>query len=152
MTFLVSGVWHGANWTFLIWGCMHGVCQIVEKALGQQKNKYGFIGKSIKILITFFIVNFAWIFFRMPTLFDAWGVISHIFDITQPMNMELPQKYYLVGLLILLIKDFVDEYYPSVSLMNSRYLCVRWISYFVILVMIMLLGVFGVDQFIYVSF
>ena len=152
VTFLVSGIWHGANWTFLIWGCMHGVCQIVEKFLGQQKNKYGVFGKTIKIFVTFLIVNFAWIFFRMPTLSDAWGVISHIFDINQPMNMELPQKFYMIGLIFLLLNDFVDEYYPSFSLMNSHHLCIRWTSYIAILVMIMLFGVFGADQFIYVSF
>ena len=73
VTFLVSGIWHGANWTFIIWGCMHGICQIIEKMLGQQKCEYGRFGKSVKIIITFLIVNFAWIFFRMPTIGDAVG-------------------------------------------------------------------------------
>ena len=71
VTFLVSGIWHGANWTFIVWGIWHGLFQIVEKALGQQKCEYGALGKTIKIVITFLLVNFAWIFFRMPTLGDA---------------------------------------------------------------------------------
>ena len=47
LTFLVSGIWHGANWTFVIWGVWHGIFQIVEKAIGQQKCEYGWFGKSI---------------------------------------------------------------------------------------------------------
>ena len=61
VTFLVSGIWHGANWTFIVWGCMHGISQIIEKMLGQQKCKYGWFGKMIKIVITFLFVSFAWI-------------------------------------------------------------------------------------------
>ena len=72
VTFLVSGIWHGANWTFIVWGILHGTFQIVEKALGFQKctgNK-GW-QKGGRILITFLLVNFAWIFFRMPSLGEA---------------------------------------------------------------------------------
>ena len=152
VTFLVSGIWHGANWTFIAWGCMHGICQIIEKILGQQNNRYGVIGKTIKIVVTFLIVNFAWIFFRMSTLSDSLNMISHIFDMSQPISIELPQKTYLIGLIILLTKDFFNEFIPSLSLINSSYLCIRWSSYIVILVMIMLFGVFGADHFIYVSF
>ena len=77
---------------------------------------------------------------------------SHIFDMSQPISIELPQKTYLIGLIILLTKDFFNEFIPSLSLINSSYLCIRWSSYIVILVMIMLFGVFGADHFIYVSF
>ena len=73
VTFLVSGIWHGANWTFIVWGCMHGICQIIEKMLGQQKCNYGWFGKTIKIVITFLFVNFAWIFFRAGAI-DAEGL------------------------------------------------------------------------------
>lgn len=54
VTFLISGIWHGANWTFIIWGCLHGIYQIIEKALGEQKCKYGHLGKFFKISITFY--------------------------------------------------------------------------------------------------
>ena len=60
VTFLVSGIWHGANWTFVVWGCMHGLLQIVEKALGLQNYE----GKNwaiiaVRIIVTFLLVNFA---------------------------------------------------------------------------------------------
>lgn len=59
VTFLVSGIWHGANWTFIVWGLWHGVFQVLEKALNQQKCRYGAFGRTVKIIITFLLVNFA---------------------------------------------------------------------------------------------
>ena len=157
VTFLVSGVWHGANWTFIVWGCMHGICQIVEKMLGQQKCDYGWFGKSIKIVITFLLVNFAWIFFRMPTLSDACRVIGRIFDYRLPLSLYLPENTNLalmvMGVTMLVIKDVLDEFYSEKQLFfESRSRIVRWCSYVSVLVLIMMAGVFGADQFIYANF
>ena len=156
VTFLVSGIWHGANWTFIVWGIWHGVAQIIEKAVGQQKCEYGWIGKSIKIIVTFLLIHFACIFFRMPTISDAWGVIGRIFDPTLPMVFESESGgllYTFLGILILACKDLVDEFFPSkFEVMNSRYLSVRWGGYIALFLLIMLTGVFGSDQFIYASF
>ena len=157
VTFLVSGIWHGANWTFIIWGCMHGVCQIIEKMLNQQKCNYGWFGKGIKIIVTFLIVNFAWIFFRMPTMGDAFGVIGHIFDFTQPMTVEINSKpilaFIVMGTSILFMKDWFDEFAPSrLRLFNNKQSVVRWAAYVVVMVMILLSGVFDAGQFIYANF
>ena len=159
VTFLVSGIWHGANLTFIVWGCMHGIFQIIEKMLGQQKCKYGWFGKSIKIVVTFIFINFAWIFFRMPTLADACGVISRIFDPSLPLTMFTPTRgktdifFWIIGISILFIKDFFDEFFPNkLCLFNNRRVVVRWTSYITIFVLIMLAGVFGADQFIYANF
>lgn len=157
VTFLVSGIWHGANWTFIVWGIWHGLFQIIEKAFGQQKCEYGTFGKCVKIVITFLLVNFAWIFFRMPTLSDACGVIARIFDFSLPMTMFSPSKtdlvLYLTSIIMLFIKDYFDEYRPDkLRLFNNQKRIVRWVSYIAIFVLIMLAGVFGADQFIYVNF
>ena len=157
VTFLVSGIWHGANWTFIVWGCMHGVCQIVEKMLGQQKCNYGWFGKGVKIVITFLLVNFAWIFFRMPTLADACGVIGRIFDPTLPMTIYMhgftATAFIAFGLSMLIIKDVTDEFFPTrLQLFNSKNRIIRWASYLFIMVSIMLAGVFSADQFIYANF
>ena len=157
VTFLVSGIWHGANWTFIIWGCMHGVCQIIEKMLNQQKCNYGWFGKSIKIIVTFLIVNFAWIFFRMPTMGDAFGVIGHIFDFTLPLTVEINSKpilaFIVMGTSILFMKDWFDEFAPSrLQLFNNNRAVVRWAAYVVVMVMILLSGVFDAGQFIYANF
>ena len=156
ITFLVSGIWHGANWTFVVWGIWHGLFQIAEKMLGQQKCKYGWVGKSIKIIVTFLLVNFAWIFFRMPTLADACGVIGRIFDTTLPLTFfsdSMTTMFFMVlGLTILLFKDVMDEFFPSQmkSLMQTIWL--RWGGQILILSLILLAGILGSDQFIYANF
>jgi len=157
VTFLVSGIWHGANWSFIVWGCMHGFCQIIEKLLGQQKCNYGWFGKAVKIVITFLIVNFAWIFFRMPTLSDALGVISRIFDPTLPksvfMNSFTTSAFILFGLTMLFIKDLFDEFLPShLQLFDNKKKPIRWCCYLLIMISILLTGVFSSDQFIYANF
>lgn len=157
VTFLVSGIWHGANWTFIVWGIWHGIAQIIEKAIGQQKCEYGWFGKSIKILITFLLVNFAWIFFRMPSLGDACGVISHIFDVHQSMALEITSKHIFVlmmmGTIILFFKDCTDEFAPNrLRLFENNNRVVRWATYLSVIILIMLTGVFDAGQFIYANF
>ena len=157
VTFLVSGIWHGASWTFIVWGCMHGICQIIEKMLGQQKCNYGWLGKSVKIIVTFLLVNFAWIFFRMPTLADACGVIARIFDPTLPltvyMNSFTTTAFIAFGLTMLIVKDLSDEFFPEkLHLFDHKNIYIRWCSYLFIIVSIMLVGVFSADQFIYANF
>lgn len=156
VTFLVSGIWHGANWTFIVWGGIHGVLQIIEKAFGFQK----YIGKSwlvrtLKICITFLLVNFAWVFFRMPNLTSAVNVVTKVFtnfgtpDFT---GLDIFGKIILViGIFILLFKDFKDEFFSS----NCSFLQVwpiRWAIYIALFVMILTLGVLDSGQFIYVNF
>ena len=156
VTFLVSGIWHGANWTFIVWGCMHGISQIIEKILGQQKCNYGWFGKTIKIVITFIFVSFAWVFFRMPTLTDACGVMARIFDPSLPLSVFTDKMTFIYGslpLLILIIKDVLDEFFPNdFSLLNNKKSWIRWSSYLILLIMVLSFGVFGADQFIYASF
>ena len=156
ITFLVSGIWHGANWTFIVWGIWHGLFQIIEKMLGQQKCNYGWFGKSIKIIVTFLLVNFAWIFFRMPTMGDACGVIARIFDASLPMTFfsdSMTTMFFMVlGLMILLFKEIMDEFYPAQMERLTRLVLLRWGGQILILSLILLAGVLGSDQFIYANF
>lgn len=156
ITFLVSGIWHGANWTFIVWGIWHGLFQIIEKMLGQQKCNYGWFGKSLKIFVTFLLVNFAWIFFRMPTLGDAWGIIARIFDTSLPMTFfsdSMTTMFFMVvGLVILLFKEVMDEFFPALMERLTRQVFLMWGGQILILSLILLAGVLGSDQFIYANF
>ena len=87
ITFIISGLWHGAAWTFVIWGLLHGLyisVAVLYKPL-QKKiyNKLRLNGTKIlklwKIIITFNLVSFAWIFFRAESLGDAGCVITKLF-------------------------------------------------------------------------
>lgn len=160
VTFLVSGFWHGANWTFVVWGMMHGLFQIVEKMLGlDPKGKYGNTPiwiKPFRIAATFLLVNFAWIFFRMPTFSEAWGVISQIFsnEMVQPFMEKATNSdkfFSLLAISILFAVDFRNEYLKdSISWLNHK--VVRYAIYVTILCLVLSCGVLDASSFIYVSF
>ena len=156
MTFLVSGIWHGANWTFIAWGTMHGLLQIGEKALGWQKYEgNNWTVKGIRIIITFLIVNFTWIFFRMPDLSSAGSVIWKIitgFGTPDLSGLDVFSRLILLaGLIVLFFKDVKDEFFPTkFSFINKRVF--RWSVYIVLFILIISLGVLDSGQFIYVSF
>jgi alginate O-acetyltransferase complex protein AlgI len=80
-TMLIGGLWHGANWTFVMWGGLHGLYLAVERALrkpfaGYRPNRTVLAGLG---LLTFLLVNVAWIFFRAKTFSKAWLVLSGMF-------------------------------------------------------------------------
>lgn len=156
VTFLVSGIWHGANWTFIVWGCMHGMLQIIEKALGWQKYEgKNWMVKTVRIVSTFLLINFAWIFFRMPDIISAGELVGNIF-----INFGTPDlsglKFFsklilFIGLSILVFKDVKDEFLPNrFTFLRKGFF--RWSIYIVLFAMILTLGVLDSGQFIYVNF
>ena len=68
--FLVSGFWHGAGWTFLVWGALHGLAQVAERAWGKGRDRLPFV---LRWGLTFLFVNIAWVFFRAP---DCAGALE----------------------------------------------------------------------------
>ncbi len=162
VTFFVSGLWHGANWTFIVWGLIHGVFQIIEKVLGiDPKGRFSNISwvkklKPARILITFLIVNMAWILFRMPTINDAVAVMTKIVS-DGSLNVFKPNNsitfFTVLAIIIVMVKETIEEFYPHrIELLNNRRPVVRWATYITLGCMILLMGVFDSSQFIYVSF
>ena len=77
LVFLASGLWHGASWSFIFWGAYHGFFLVIERAFFG--NVLAKIGKLPAILLTFFIVNIGWVFFRVEKIKDAFRYIKHMF-------------------------------------------------------------------------
>lgn len=75
IVFLVSGLWHGANWTFVAWGAIHGVANCLNRLFSRGWEK---IFKAVRWPLTFGFVNFAWIFFRADSLNQAYAMINRI--------------------------------------------------------------------------
>ena len=156
VTFLVSGIWHGANWTFIVWGCLHGIFQIVEKALGWQKYEgHNWLVKALRICFTFLLVNFAWVFFRMPSVNDSVCILVKMFT-----NFGIPDLSALavsvlfvlfISLFILFFKDLKDEFFSGLSRFFNKTL-IRWAVYVILTCMILTYGVLDGGQFIYVNF
>ena len=73
IVFLVSGFWHGAGWTFIVWGGLHGLAQIAERMWGKGRMA---IPKAVQWVLTFLFVNLAWVFFRAPSMAAAGELFS----------------------------------------------------------------------------
>lgn len=156
MTFFVSGIWHGANWTFIVWGLLHGLFQVVEKVLGLQKSESkGFI-RAIRILVTFVLICFAWIFFRSPSISDACNVILQIATLYKGIDVSMMGKDMLAYLLIALIPfaffEIIHEFYPQFYKKIMAHQIARWCIYLIISSLILLIGVLDGSQFIYANF
>ena len=87
LTMLVSGLWHGASWTFLIWGALHAAGRVFTRAMEATPLYGDRIPTFVKQLVTFAFVTFAWIFFRAESFSDAWLIVTRIFTTgwTDPM-------------------------------------------------------------------
>ena len=78
ITFIISGLWHGANWTFVIWGSIHGLAQIIENIF--TRNKQTNSHRALRVLMTFIFCSFAWVFFRAGTISEALYIIQNAFN------------------------------------------------------------------------
>lgn len=156
IVFLVSGLWHGAAWTFVLWGALHGLYQIIEalykKYFGELQYHHWW-SKVIKISLVFLLVNIAWIFFRANTITDAFIAIIKIFNCPgKPFLSPMAMLFGMLSLVILVIKDFADEYKPSMKLLSSDNKVVSIVSSSFLAIYIILFGVLDSSQFIYFQF
>lgn len=170
IVFLVSGLWHGANWTFVIWGALHGIYLIIEqitrkhkkrlaKTIGLTKHKY--IYRSLDILKTFILVNIGWIFFRANTVSDAFLIIKNIFT-NFSLNIYKINLGGIGGLngiilcvaLILFMElvHMTQSRMPILFTLNKLPKWVRWSIYYIIIYLIFFIGKFGKQEFIYFQF
>ncbi len=80
LTMVISGLWHGAAWTFVIWGALHGLGRFCTRELERTSFYKERVPKVAKQLLVFVFVSFAWIFFRAATISDAWVIVTRIFS------------------------------------------------------------------------
>ena len=156
LTFLVSGLWHGANWTFIIWGALHGVYIVIENIFKLKVKKNANVSKFEKIMrvfIVFCLVDFAWIFFRANNVNEAFYILRNIVNFSSDIFVDTRVFFYgLIGLTILFINDFIIENAKDSIILNSK-LNYKIAIYFAFLVcVILLIGVFNGGQFIYFQF
>lgn len=154
ITFLVSGIWHGANYTFILWGAIHGVFQCIEKFLGINKLQSHGLVRLLRILATFLIVNFAWIFFRADSISDAWFLIGRIFSPGGTFYVSLYDFVYaFYAIFVIFGVEAWMEFKPAGfrKFLNSSAI-IRWTAYTAMVVSILAFGVLDSSQFIYVQF
>jgi len=103
--FLASGLWHGASWSFVLWGAYHGIFLILER-VGLNKF-YLFIGRIPSMILTFFFVIIGWVFFRIEKLDDAFLYIQKMFEFgVHPTSITIEKEVFVIFILAFLFAFF----------------------------------------------
>ena len=170
VVFLVSGLWHGAAWTFVIWGGLHGLYQVAGRFTARTRRQLrqalhigedSLLRKVISTFVTFCLVAFAWGFFRVNSFADVGVVFSRMLQgwdfvsIWRVVHAYGKQEFILSCALILLlyVMDCLAEKHDLWEMLKRRCLPVRWAVYYAVLLMIILFGVYGqTGTFIYFQF
>ncbi|MCY4021565.1 MAG: MBOAT family protein [Chloroflexi bacterium] len=151
LVFVLSGLWHGANWTFAIWGIYHGAIVAIETVLRACQVRLvprNALGHMIKLLCAFVFVYIGWILFRANRIEDIEYILRHISDFSEgfagltdpfsagllPQRLEFFISFVLIG--FLLVVDVVDEH-AGINFHFARLPVLwRWIVYYLFLIAI----------------
>ena len=149
-------MWHGANWTFVVWGGVFGAYVVIGKVWDKYVHKPEYktvLSRIIGTAFCFSLLVFASIFFRANTLADAFTVIEKIVTDHGPLIVDkVVFVYGLTALAILTFKDTKDEFKWNVHFMHSKHIVVRYLSTILLIAYIILFGAFNGGQFIYFQF
>jgi len=179
IVFGLSGLWHGAEWSFVVWGLLNGFYQIVEDLLIRLKakitrkekdpnKKMSVAGRVLHTLITFVLIDFAWIFFRAQNISQAIALIKSLIFNFQPWILfsgaiywcHLSQKEFRIMLLsiaVLIVADILSYRGIKVSnIIEEQPIWFRWAVYIITILTIVIFGVWGTGYdaagFIYFQF
>jgi D-alanyl-lipoteichoic acid acyltransferase DltB (MBOAT superfamily) len=172
IVFLVSGLWHGANWTFIIWGALHGFYLVFAVFTKNQRNwvnvKLG-LNKLpfLETITTFILVGFAWIFFRASDVSTALYIAGHLFSglgetFRQFVHGQLwlpdfgvaPSEVLFSACLIIFLEvvHFLQNKIDFNKFLREKHVIFRWAVYYIVIIAILAFGVFQSRQFIYFQF
>ena len=168
ITFLCSGLWHGASWTFVLWGGIHGICQIIENrikdATGLTREKEKTLTKPVKVLLTlltFCIVSYAWMFFRANSISEAFYIVRSMFtdlSISGAMEQMTMSGRSVVkttlAIILLIIFDLFNERKDMLMQLGRLKAPLRWVIYIVSAIVVIALKVNNqfAQEFIYYKF
>jgi alginate O-acetyltransferase complex protein AlgI len=149
--FLVSGFWHGANWTFIIWGLLNALYIMPSIIFNTNRNNLDIVSKGkflptikefISILLTFCLTVFAWIFFRASNVSHAFNYINTIFSnsffsIPQFLGIEKIKPIVFLMILFVIIEWFGREQQYAIERLGIKWIKpLRWAMYYVIILVI----------------
>ncbi len=162
VTFLISGLWHGAAWNFVLWGVLHGFCQVVTKHTSPNREKLWcrFSRKAFltmrtifNIVLTFITASYLWMIFRISDFSQIVEITKGYFKGGSLYMHPTTIFFFTIGFMILFAKDFKDEYFPDRHfLLESKYAVVRYASFAALAAVIIFIGILGGGQFIYFQF
>lgn len=168
VTFLASGLWHGANWTYVLWGGIHGLYQVIGDIKNMILPKWdNIVINFFRVIITFVLVSFAWIFFRSNTIGDSVYIIKNLFnDISNITDLQYMYEMFnnfglqifeiilvVCAIAFLIFSEIISYKMDIHKLMDKAPFVLRFVYYYILVIIIFGMGVFsGGGQFIYFQF
>jgi D-alanyl-lipoteichoic acid acyltransferase DltB (MBOAT superfamily) len=167
ITFTVSGLWHGANWTYVVWGALNGVYLLVGVATKKFRercyevvglSKDNFARRGIAVVTTFVLTLAAWVLFRARSLSDAGYIFTHWFShwsLAAIKTQQFQARYFPVAVAGLIALEAIQLLQPKFSFaprLAKSPIFLRWALYMAIVFGVILFGVFRQTQFIYFQF
>ncbi|MGI4873607.1 MAG: MBOAT family O-acyltransferase [Janthinobacterium lividum] len=168
LVFVVSGLWHGASWTFVAWGALHGFYLVFGRLTRPLRARLPLRPPPwLQALATYALVTLAWIFFRAATIADGFYVVRHLLDGAESRWPSAPvyglhsvaifydrdEKLALLGgLLVLALVETLQGRLSLTGWLTRQAAPVRWALYYGLVLSIVLLGAFEHRQFIYFQF
>jgi D-alanyl-lipoteichoic acid acyltransferase DltB (MBOAT superfamily) len=159
--FLLSGAWHGANWTFVAWGGLNGLYVVASTARIRQRaaDRRRGVTRAVRAIVTFHAVLVTWVFFRAASLADA----ATIFERTARAVPLLPRLLWvrlqdpailpaIATIAVLMIVEVADEARPMWDRLRDRPVAFRWAVYYALLAALVVLGTWNLRQFVYMQF
>lgn len=152
IVFVVSGLWHGANWTYIIWGAINGVYLVFAIITHKFRDKFNRIlmldklpkfHRFIQIGVTFLLICFSWVFFRASSANVALSIVKKIVAFRGPVFIENKSMmlFSVMGIIFLLLVELKKEYVKNwFSLSNSPNWLIRDLYYFFLIALIILEG------------
>lgn len=165
--FLVSGFWHGANWTFLAWGFLNALYFLPLLLTKQNRKNLDVVSKGrvfpplselFGMIITFSLTVLAWIFFRSPSISDACLYIQQIFSKSLLSIPRFPDRLNALTIIILIVVFLIAEWldrdrkYGAEGVVKIKSRFFRWTIYIIVVLIILFFGNFGDNEFIYFQF
>ncbi len=164
--FLASGLWHGANWTFVVWGGLNGLYQVVSLMTHPLREHVTpalsvppAVGTLLRVLLTFHLILVTWVFFRAATLADAATILSRVTWSLPALPGLLQDRLAsaeiwgsLTLIAMLLVVEAFDERRSVWERLAVRPAYVRWSVYYALLAGLILLGVWNLERFVYMQF
>ncbi len=164
--FLVSGLWHGAAWTFVIWGGLNGLFTVLTPVAARAGHVWPdalrpprALRSALAGLATFHLILVTWVFFRAASIDDALTVISRIWAsfgslpslvLTRLGGADVGLSAGLI--VLLLVIEIVDERRPIWQRLERRPTVLRWAAYYALLGALVVLGMWNFQQFVYMQF
>jgi D-alanyl-lipoteichoic acid acyltransferase DltB (MBOAT superfamily) len=156
----IVGLWHGAQWRFIIWGVLHGTYLGLEAMFRTVRVPlHENIQTALKLMLTFALVCLAWIFFRASSVADAVYIATHIFDIRifslRGLAVTFPVWEFVLAwvlIAVVIVADIIDSRWGLNALLNRTAAPVRWGLYYGLTAVILFFGIWGAPEFIYFRF